>query len=132
MNSGIQDAFNLAWKLALVCHGHCTSALLDSYEAERRAVAETITASGDAIEQVQFITDPDQRRTRDETIRAVFADPNDDALISARSAMRGLVGGQGDSAPYRASFTRPAERNLRIASVPKKSCLDTSWTFFSG
>lgn len=75
MNSGIQDAFNLAWKLALVCHGHCTSALLDSYEAERRAVAETITASGDAIEQVQFITDPDQRRIRDETIRAVFADP---------------------------------------------------------
>ena len=75
MNSGIQDAFNLAWKLALVCHGHCTSALLDSYEAERRPVAETITASGDAIEQVQFITDPDQRRTRDETIRAVFADP---------------------------------------------------------
>ena len=75
MNSGVQDAFNLAWKLALVCHGHCTSVLLDSYEAERRPVAETITASGDAIEQVQFTTDPDQRRTRDETLRAVFADP---------------------------------------------------------
>ncbi len=75
MNSGIQDAFNLAWKLALACHGHSTSALLDSYEAERRPVAETITASGDAIEQVEFMTDPDQRRTRDETLRAVFADP---------------------------------------------------------
>ena len=24
MNSGLQDAFNLAWKLALVCHAHCT------------------------------------------------------------------------------------------------------------
>ena len=75
MNSGIQDAFNLAWKLALVCHGYCSSALLDSYEAERRPVAETITASGDAIEQVQFMTDPDQRRTRDETLRAIFANP---------------------------------------------------------
>jgi 2-polyprenyl-6-methoxyphenol hydroxylase-like FAD-dependent oxidoreductase len=38
MNSGIQDAFNLAWKLALVCQGACTAALLDSYEAERHPV----------------------------------------------------------------------------------------------
>jgi hypothetical protein len=75
MNSGLQDAFNLAWKLALVCQGHCTAALLDSYEAERRPVAESITASGEAFEQAQDLTDRDQRRARDKTLRAVFADP---------------------------------------------------------
>jgi hypothetical protein len=75
MNSGIQDAFNLAWKLALVCHGHCTSALLDSYEAERRPVAETSTTSGDAFENAQSLTGPSERRTRDEGLRAVFTDP---------------------------------------------------------
>jgi 2-polyprenyl-6-methoxyphenol hydroxylase-like FAD-dependent oxidoreductase len=75
MNSGLQDAFNLAWKLALVCQGHCTPTLLDSYEAERRPVAETITASGDAIEHAQTVTDPAERRARDQTLRAVFADP---------------------------------------------------------
>jgi len=75
MNSGLQDAFNLAWKLALVCHGRCSPALLDSYEAERRPVAETITSSGDAVEQAQAMTDPAERRARDETLRAVFADP---------------------------------------------------------
>lgn len=75
MNCGIQDAFNLAWKLALVCQGHCTSALLDSYEVERRPVAETIAASGDAIEKMLTMTGPDQRHTRDETLRALFADP---------------------------------------------------------
>ena len=75
MNSGLQDAFNLAWKLALVCQGHCTPALLDSYEAERRPVAETITASGEAFEHAQDVTDPAERRARDETLRAVFADP---------------------------------------------------------
>jgi len=73
MNSGLQDAFNLAWKLALVCQGHCTSALLDSYEAERRPVAEMITASGEAFEQAQDLIDPSERRARDETLRAVFA-----------------------------------------------------------
>jgi 2-polyprenyl-6-methoxyphenol hydroxylase-like FAD-dependent oxidoreductase len=75
MNSGLQDAFNLAWKLALVCQGHCTPALLDSYEAERRPVAESITASGDAFENAQNLTDPAERRVRDETLRAVFANP---------------------------------------------------------
>lgn len=75
MNSGLQDAFNLAWKLALVCQGRAAPALLDSYEAERRPVAEMITASGYAFEQAQSITDPEQRRARDEELRAIFANP---------------------------------------------------------
>ena len=36
MNTGIQDAFNLAWKLALVHDGAADPQLLDSYQAERR------------------------------------------------------------------------------------------------
>ncbi len=38
LNTGVQDAHNLAWKLALVTSGRAGDALLDSYEAERRAV----------------------------------------------------------------------------------------------
>lgn len=75
MNSGLQDAFNLAWKLALVCRGDAAPALLDSYEAERRPVAETITASGDAAEHAHTLRDPAARRARDAALRAVFADP---------------------------------------------------------
>jgi 2-polyprenyl-6-methoxyphenol hydroxylase-like FAD-dependent oxidoreductase len=37
-NAGVQDAHNLAWKLAAVLHGHAGPALLDTYEAERRPV----------------------------------------------------------------------------------------------
>lgn len=39
MNSGIQDADNLGWKLAYVLRGDATEGLLDSYESERRAAA---------------------------------------------------------------------------------------------
>lgn len=39
LNSAIQDAHNLAWKLHAVLSGNATDALLDSYEAERRPVA---------------------------------------------------------------------------------------------
>ncbi|WP_280702396.1 FAD-dependent monooxygenase [Kitasatospora sp. GP82] len=38
-NSAVQDAHNLAWKLAAALKGQGGDALLDSYEAERRAVA---------------------------------------------------------------------------------------------
>jgi hypothetical protein len=37
-NTGIQDAHNLAWKLALVLRGVADRALLDTYDAERRAI----------------------------------------------------------------------------------------------
>jgi len=38
-NTGVQDAANLAWKLAMVLNGEAGEKLLDSYEAERRPVA---------------------------------------------------------------------------------------------
>ncbi|MEU7132568.1 FAD-dependent monooxygenase [Streptomyces sp. NPDC046261] len=39
MNTGIQDAFNLGWKLAFVLRGLAGPDLLDTYEEERQAVA---------------------------------------------------------------------------------------------
>ena len=39
MNSGIQDAHNLGWKLGLVLAGKATPALLDSYDEERLPIA---------------------------------------------------------------------------------------------
>jgi 2-polyprenyl-6-methoxyphenol hydroxylase-like FAD-dependent oxidoreductase len=44
MNTGIQDAHNLAWKLALVLRGEAPASLLDSYEAERRPVGAEVVA----------------------------------------------------------------------------------------
>jgi 2-polyprenyl-6-methoxyphenol hydroxylase-like FAD-dependent oxidoreductase len=42
MNTGIQDAWNLAWRLALVVRGRAVEALLDSYEAERWPVGRRL------------------------------------------------------------------------------------------
>ncbi|HJP80284.1 MAG TPA: FAD-dependent monooxygenase [Pseudonocardiaceae bacterium] len=44
MNTGVQDAFNLGWKLAMVVSGRATPELLDTYETERRPVAEALLA----------------------------------------------------------------------------------------
>lgn len=74
MNTGIQDAFNLAWKLAMVCRGEADQHLLDSYEEERRPVAFGVTTSGDDFETMQTLIEDDQRGERDRSIRATFAD----------------------------------------------------------
>jgi 3-(3-hydroxy-phenyl)propionate hydroxylase len=47
MNTGIQDAFNLVWKLAAVIKGAAPAGLLDSYEAERYPVAEELLKGTD-------------------------------------------------------------------------------------
>ena len=58
MNGGIQDAFNLGWKLALVATGKAPDALLDSYDVERRAIAKIVCASGDDAEANAAQGDP--------------------------------------------------------------------------
>lgn len=51
-NTSIQDAFNLAWKLAMVVKGQAGAALLESYQAERAPVAKQIvTRANKSIEE---------------------------------------------------------------------------------
>ncbi len=47
MNTGLQDAYNLGWKLALVVDGRAEAALLDSYEDERVPVARRLLNTTD-------------------------------------------------------------------------------------
>jgi 2-polyprenyl-6-methoxyphenol hydroxylase-like FAD-dependent oxidoreductase len=76
MNTGLQDAFNLGWKLALVCRGEAGVALLDTYETERRPVAERVVSSGAAAELAEAMTDPRDRAARDEELRRTLTDPD--------------------------------------------------------
>lgn len=58
MNTGIQDSYNLGWKLALVVTGAAPETLLNSYEAERRPIAQAIARSGDDAEARAAKRDP--------------------------------------------------------------------------
>jgi 2-polyprenyl-6-methoxyphenol hydroxylase-like FAD-dependent oxidoreductase len=49
MNTGLQDAYNLGWKLALVVEGRADAALLDSYEEERVPVARRLLNTTDRM-----------------------------------------------------------------------------------
>lgn len=51
MNTGLQDAANLGWKLALVARGRASPGLLDSYHAERWPVAQSLLRTTDSAFQ---------------------------------------------------------------------------------
>jgi len=58
MNTGIQDATNLAWKLALVCQGAATPALLDTYQPERAPVGRRVLRLSDRAFTLATSTNP--------------------------------------------------------------------------
>ncbi|TPX17086.1 uncharacterized protein E0L32_003204 [Thyridium curvatum] len=49
MNTGMQDAFNLGWKLGRVLRGEARDALLDTYDAERRPVGQNVVDTTDRM-----------------------------------------------------------------------------------
>lgn len=76
MNCGIQDAANLAWKLAVVCDGAAPAYLLYSYGAERRPVAIKIAESGEAMEAMGRFDGAEARVRRDRELQTAFANPD--------------------------------------------------------
>ena len=84
LNTGILDAHNLAWKLALVASGRASDTLLDSYGAERRPVAEEVLRLTHALVHYGSMSNPVKRRVRDIVVPALGRSPT----IQRRAARR--------------------------------------------
>ncbi|MEV5975168.1 FAD-dependent monooxygenase [Streptomyces sp. NPDC051921] len=87
LNTGLQDAFNLGWKLGLVARGDAPAELLDTYTDERRAVARTVVANTRAQ---AALMDP---RPQQEPLRAYFGRLME--VPEARAATADEISGQG-------------------------------------
>lgn len=75
MNTGIQDAYNLAWKMALVLLGNASPQILDTYDAERRAVgADVVARTRAASEQLGRQDAPKPDRLADTQILVHYRD----------------------------------------------------------
>ncbi len=73
MNTGIQDACNLAWKLALVCHGTCAGeALLDSYSIERSAIGDEVLRAAGRMTEVATLRGGIKQSIRNHLTALVF------------------------------------------------------------
>ncbi|MDB5482614.1 MAG: FAD-binding monooxygenase, PheA/TfdB family [Caulobacteraceae bacterium] len=64
LNTSVQDAYNLGWKLALVLTGVAGERLLATYESERRPIAEAVLQISNAIAQQGGGAGPRGRQTQ--------------------------------------------------------------------
>ena len=116
-NGGIQDADNLAWKLACVLAGLAPEALLDSYEEERLVAAdENIRHS---TRSTEFITphDPASRALRDAVL----------ALAEHHDFARRMINSGRLSTPTNLSFSSlvtPDRDAFAAGAAPGSPCMD--------
>lgn len=64
MNTGLQDAANLSWKLAAAVQGHAPEGLLDTYEAERHPVGKAVLRSSGGLVRLARAQSPLLRAAR--------------------------------------------------------------------
>ncbi len=86
MNTGIGDAFNLGWKLALYLRGIGGGALLDSYELERRPVARQMLNAVDVLSRSSFTRTAPLRGVRDTVLRMVGNRPGFSSRLLRRAS----------------------------------------------
>jgi hypothetical protein len=111
MNTGIQDAFNLGWKLALVAQGEAPKHLLDTYEEERLPVARRVLNQTDANTKVLLSDNPIMRFLRH---RVLTLDHVQD--YAARRSSQLFVN-------YRSSSLSRSHDGTRLGKLTRKTAL---------
>ena len=71
MNTGLQDAFNLGWKLASAHWGTATETLLDSYHAERHPVAARVIEFSTRLTHLSTLADPLAQKLRNAALHTM-------------------------------------------------------------
>jgi 2-polyprenyl-6-methoxyphenol hydroxylase-like FAD-dependent oxidoreductase len=95
MNTGIQDAGNLAWKLHHVLALGAPESVLDSYEAERRPNAQKLIEFTHQIVTLATLTGHKAQRMRDDILAALSEVPGVTEALSGRFSQIAI--GYGDS-----------------------------------
>ena len=72
MNTGMQDAINLAWKLAMVSKGSGGPSLLDSYSPERSAVGDMVLRNATRLTDMATLSNPAAQAVRNLAMRFVM------------------------------------------------------------
>ncbi|MBT2411951.1 FAD-dependent monooxygenase [Streptomyces sp. ISL-12] len=100
MNTGLQDAANLSWKLAAVLHGRAPGTLLDSYQSERHPVGRAVLRSSGGMIRLAMASRPGARALRSAAVTAL------DHAAPVRRRVVGQIAGVG----YRYDAPRGAHR----------------------
>jgi 2-polyprenyl-6-methoxyphenol hydroxylase-like FAD-dependent oxidoreductase len=73
MNTGIQDAFNLGWKLALAARDQAAPGLLDTYQAERHPIAQGVLRGTHLGTRLFLAQNPLMRAVREQAVPLIIS-----------------------------------------------------------
>ncbi len=127
-NSGVQDADNLAWKLAFVLRGQAGDALLDSYGQEREAAADENI--GHSSRATDFISPKSEisRLFRDATLDLARQQPFARTLInSGRLSVPAVLHGSALNTPDRDVFDSAPVPGTSAADAPLTGHGNAGW-----
>lgn len=119
MLTGLGDAENLAFKLALVIRGYAGPALLDTYEAERRPLATEVLRNTSAATKLNIADRGVGRFLRDRVVLPLLALPSVQRRLTYQTSQLWVTYRGGPLAPRTVSMTtpRPGDR------VPDQRCV---------
>lgn len=118
-NSGVQDADNLAWKLALVVNGRAPEALLDSYEVERSTAADENIRHSSRSTDFMTPKTPTARCFRDAVLDLARTQPFARRLInSGRLSTATILDGSPLSTPDSDAFPAAMRPGSAAADAP--------------
>jgi len=105
LNSGLDDAGNLAWKLARVIEGSASDAILDSYSAERLHATRENIAYG--AKSTEFMAPPNFafRLMREAALRLAVSDARVRSLINPRQSAPVAYGGSPLNGPQQGEWS---------------------------
>ena len=145
MNTGIQDACNLAWKLALVLGGRCKEAVLDSYSAERSPVARQVLKSTGALTSLATMHNPALLAVRNTAVSLVLGIPMAKHAMAEELTELGVSypesplkgsGGAGKPKPGTRAPLRAGEAVLSAGDAPRFAVFgevdDVAWRELRG
>jgi 2-polyprenyl-6-methoxyphenol hydroxylase-like FAD-dependent oxidoreductase len=72
MNTGMQDAINLAWKLALVTRGRASPSLLDTYSSERTAIGDLVLRNAARLTDMATLSNPAAQLLRNAAVHVML------------------------------------------------------------
>ncbi|WP_329405514.1 FAD-dependent monooxygenase [Nocardia vinacea] len=124
MNTGIGDAENLAWKLALVVGGHADARLLDTYTAERRPLATDVLRNTTANTKILVGEGLLARFVRDRIFIPLLDSPKVQQKATRTASQLWVTYRKGPLGRRRGPAPRPGDR------IPDRQCahLDGSST----
>ncbi|GAA2138426.1 FAD-dependent monooxygenase [Glycomyces algeriensis] len=112
LNTGIQDAHNLAWKIAAVLKGEAPPELLNTYESERKAVARQVVRDTDVQTRGWMLKGRLQVAARDGAFRLL-----DRTGVIARHYLPVMAGRRLRYPPVRSTQSPASEHRCRRGSI---------------